>query len=399
MPPRKRLQKATGDPILGERPLRVLLTDPHSGGGGQVRYLANLARELTILGHSVMIGCRPGSVLVERAREAGCGCHDRFQFRGGLRPRSWLSDVREAVRFIRAERPDILHASGSQDHWVLALADRMLKRPACLVRTRHNTYPVSDSPPNRILNRAWTDFQIVVCDDVRETLQRQRAFDGERMCSIHNGVDADQFQPNPEARQRARAEFGYDDGHLVCGIAARLVPAKGHCYLFEAAARLRDELPRLRVLVLGQGVLEASLREMARDLGIGHVVTFAGFRDDMAACTQAFDIGVQPSVDCDTSSFSLKEQMAACKPVIASDYGGLKEIVEDGVEGLVVATGTVEPLVNALRRLAVDPELRERLGHAGRERVLREFTIQAFARKTLQAYYRAIEIHHEHSAH
>lgn len=388
-----------GDPVLGDRPLRVLLTDPHSGGGGQVRYLTNLARELTLLGHSVTIGCRPGSVLVDRAREVGCGCHDRFAFRGGLRPRSWLADLREAVRFIRDLRPDIVHASGSQDHWVFAMADRVLHRPVCLVRTRHNTYPVSDGLPNRRLNRAWTDFQIVVCHEVRETLQRQRAFDGARMCSIHNGVDAEQFQPDPEARRRARAEFGYTDSHVVCGIAARLVPAKGHRYLFEAVARLRDELPHLRVLVLGQGVLEEPLRGMARDLGIGPMVTFAGFRDDMAACTQAFDIGVQPSVDCDTSSFSLKEQMAACKPVIASDYGGLKEIVADGIEGLVVATGAVEPLAAALRLLATSPALREQLGRAGRERVLREFTIQAFACKTLQAYYRAIEIHHERTAH
>ena len=68
----------------------------------------------------------------------------------------------------------------------------------------------------------------------------------------------------------------------------------------------------------------------------------------MARCTQAFDIGIQPSIDCDTSSFSMKEQMAAEKPVIASDYGGLVEIITDGAEGLVAPTGTVEPLDDLL---------------------------------------------------
>ncbi|NIA13106.1 MAG: glycosyltransferase [Nitrospiraceae bacterium] len=375
------------------------MTDPHLSGGGQVRYLANLARELTALGHSVTIGCRPGSVLRDRAREAGCECLDRFFFRGGLRPRSWTHDIAEARRFIAAESPDILHVSGSQDHWTLALANRLAGRPVCVVRTRHNTYKVKDNLPNRVLNLRWTDYQIVVCNVVRETLQRQPTFDGSRMCSIHNGVDAETFYPDPAARAKARTEFGYADGDLVCGIAARLVKAKGHAFLFKAAALLRETLPQLRILVLGQGGMEAGLRGLADECGIVGIVHFAGFRDDMAHCTQAFDIGIQPSIDCDTSSFSMKEQMAAEKPVIASDYGGLVEIITDGAEGLVVPTGTVEPLAEAIRKLASDAPLRTRMGQAGRERILREFTVQVFASRTVEAYRRAIEVHHERVAH
>ena len=77
----------------------------------------------------------------------------------------------------------------------------------------------------------------------------------------------------------------------------------------------------------------------------------------MHYCVQAFDFGAQPSIDCDTSSFSMKEQMAAGIPIIASDYGGLTEIIDDGVEGIIVPHGTVSPLAEALRRLAADPEL------------------------------------------
>lgn len=384
---------------MPDRPLKIFMTDPHLRGGGQVRYVANLARELTQLGHCVVIGCKPGSVLVERAREAGCASHDRFTFRGGLRPRAWRRDVNEARHYIRTEQPDILHVSGSQDHWTLAVANRSLGRPVCLVRTRHNTYPVHDGLTNRVLNLAWTDYQIVVCHVVRETLARQRAFEGARMCTIHNGVDAEAFRPDAEGRQRARAEFGYVDSDLVCGIAARLVGAKGHEFLFKAAGSIRNAFPSLRLLVLGQGAKEPYLRKLVKDCGIDAIVNFAGFRDDMAYCVQAMDIGVQPSIDCDTSSFSLKEQMAAEKPVIASDYGGLKEIVTDGVEGLVVASGEVAPLAQALRRLLKDAELRAKLGAAGRQRVLRDFTVQVFASRTFEAYLRAIEIHHERFAH
>lgn len=382
-----------------QQALSVLLTDPHLRGGGQVRYVTNLARELVRLGHRVTIGCKPDSVLVQQARAVQAAAHNRFVFRGGLRPHAWTHDVREVQRIIRTQKLDIIHASGSQDHWVCATANRLLGRPVCLIRTRHNTYPVADHWPNRVLNRAWTDYQIVVCHVVRETLTQQPTFDGARMCSIHNGVDADEFRPDAAARERARHEFGYTEDCLICGIAARLVEAKGHEFLLRATAQVRQNLPQLRILILGQGEKELLLRTLARDLGIGDIVQFAGFRDDMAYCVQAFDIGVQPSIDCDTSSFSLKEQMAAEKPVIASDYGGLKEIITDGIEGLVVPTGTVEPLAEAIRRLALDPGLRDTMGEAGRARVLRDFTIQVFAARTVDAYYRAIDIHHERLAH
>ena len=375
--------------------LRILMTDPHLRGGGQVTYLSRLATALTRMGHHVTFGCRSGSVLTERAVQAGCGAHDRFVFRGGLRPQCWWHDVRECRRFIQDESPDILHVNGSQDHWNCALANRLLGRPVCLVRTRHNTYPVKTSFANRVLNRRWTDYQIVVCDAVRRSLGKQPTFDARRMCSIHNGVDAAQYRPDPAARSKAREEFGYVESNVVCGIAARLVPAKGHEFALKAAAQLHKSYPEMRLLVLGQGDLEASLRHLAVDLGLADIVHFAGFRHDIAYCTQAFDIAVLPSIDCDTSSFSLKEEMAAEKPVIASDYGGLKEIVSDGVEGLVAPAGRVAPLAAALRRLMDDPDARRRMGEFGRKRVLREFSIEGFAERTVAAYECAIKIHRD----
>ena len=373
--------------------LNILIADFHLQGGGQVRYLLSLARELVSSGHRVTVACRAGSVLVDGAREIGCDVLDRFNFRGGLRPFSWRGDLRTAKNYIRRAKPDILHVNGSQDHWALALANRGLGFPVCLVRTRHNTYTVKDHLPNRLLNRNWTDFQIVVCDVVRRTLSGQRAFDPTRLCSIHNGVDAKMYTADPEKRAAARAQFGYTADDLVCGIVARMVPAKGHEFLFRAVAQLAKLYPSIKILCLGQGALEGELKTLAASLRLANRVTFGGFRQDMESCLQAVDIGVQPSIDCDTSSFSLKELMALEIPVIASDYGGLKEIVSDGVEGFVVRAGTVEPLAAALRRMADSAELRARMGRTGRQRVLADFTVEVFARRTLRTYRRAIEIH------
>ncbi len=375
--------------------LKILIADPHSQGGGQVRYVATLARALTRFSHSVTIACRPGSVLTDAAREADCALLDRFTFRGGLRPRAWGHDLWEAMAFIRRERPHILHVNGSQDHWTFALANRILGCPACLVRTRHNTYKVGGSFPNRLLNRHWTDYQIVVCDAVRRDLAAQRTFDPVRMCTLHNGVDPEKYTANPETRARARAEFGYADENIVCGIVARLVEDKGHQYLFRAVAQMRRDFPELRVLCMGQGVLEPQLRQLAEKLGIADIVRFAGFRNDIPSCLQALDLGVQPSIGCEASPFSVREMMSLEIPMIVSDYGGLRESVSDGVEGLVVRAAEVEPLAAALRRLLSSPEARARMGRMGRRRVMADFSEDVFARRTEQAYRRAMGFHRQ----
>ena len=354
-----------------------------------MRYVSNLVRQLVARGHVPAIGCKPGSVLEGVAERAGIRVFNDFCLRGGLRPGAWWHDRSEMRRILREFQPQVLHVNGSQDHWVAALANRGAGFPAVLLRTRHNTYPVSGNIANRVLNRRWTDFQIVVCDTVRGDLAAQRAFDAGRMCSIHNGVDATAFAPDVSLRAEARAEFGYADEDIVCGIVARLVPAKGHTYLFQAAAGLKERHPNLRILVLGQGKDEGKLKGECGALGIDAITRFAGFRDDMTRCVNAIDVGVQPSVDCDTSSFSLKELMAAEKPVVASDYGGLAEIVEEGVEGFVVPTGTVEPLAHALGRLAESEDMRRAMGEAGRRRVLREFTVEIFGERTAEVYVRA----------
>lgn len=381
------------------RSLHILLCDPHLRGGGQVRYVTNLAAELTRRGHRAVIGCRPESVLIAAASEACCAALPRFAFRGGLRPRAWWADIREMRAYLLREKPDIVHVNGSQDHWTAAIANWLAGRPACIVRTRHNTYKVSQSIANRWLNRSLTDYQIVVCEVVRRDLAALPAFDPARMCSIHNGVDADTFAPDAAARAAARAAFGYAEGDFVLGVAARLVKDKGHEYLLRAVAQVAPEFPQLRVLLLGQGVLEESLRALCASLGVADRVQFAGFRDDMADCTQAFDAGVLTSIGCDTSSFSLKEEMAEEKPIVASDYGGLTEIVSDGVEGFVVPAGDADAVAVALRKLiSLSPEARAAMGRAGRARVLREFTVEVFAERTEAAYRRALEGHHARTA-
>ncbi len=384
---------------VSEQKLKVFITDPHIKGGGQITYVCRLAKGLKELGHEVYVGCRKNSVFVEYAEQFQYIPINKFHFAGGLRPKKWLEDIKIFKETLLDIKPDIVHVNGSQDHWTAVIANQLLHHRFCLIRTRHNTYTLSNHLFNRWLNLKHTDYHISVCELVRQNLIKNNYFPENRICAIHNGVDISEFQSNEELRKKVRQEFGFKDTDVVCGISARLSPAKGHAFLFKALQMISNECFEVKILVLGTGALENELKNLANELGLSDKIIFAGYRKDMAYCTQSFDIAVLPSIDCDTSSFSLKEAMSEGKPVIASNYGGLPEIIEDGVEGRIVPAGTIEPLAQAIKELVKNPALREEMGKKAQERAIRMFSIQQFVNKTLKAYMKALEFYRESIAH
>lgn len=381
-------------PALADLPkeagrLRVLLADAHTAGGGQVRYILNLTGGLLARGHAVHVACRGGSLLAQEAADLGASVHAVFQFRRGLRPAALVQDLAHAAGLLRREGIQVAHVNGSQDHWLFAIAARRERVP--LVRSRHNTNRVRASWPNRWLNRRWTGPQICVCAYTQQLLSGANAVvPPERLHVIHNGVDPALYAPDKRRRAAIRDELGYAQDEVVFGTAARLSRDKGHRFILEALASIREQVPQARALFLGAGPLREALEQQTADLGLGAAVRFAGFQNDMARWVHAFDVGVQPSVDVDTSSFSVKEQMACGIPVIVSDYGGLPEIVAPGAEGFVCPAGEARPLAEAMRQLALDVALRRGMGEEGRARVLREFTLDAFTGSTLAVYQQAL---------
>jgi len=369
--------------------LRVVLADPHSTGGGQVRYVATLARELARRGHEVTVACRADSLLERLARVEGV----RFlhlAYPRGMKPAAWFRDLCRCAGYLRAYRPQVLHVNGSQDHWLFALVNQRMGHPCGLVRSRHNTYPVASHVFNRVLNRTWTDWQLLVGPALVPQYEGHPVFDATRVTVVQNGVDVDRFKPDPEKRQRARREFGFSEGDIVCGIVARLTPAKGHRYLLEAVARLKTEIPRLRVLALGSGEREEELKALTKHLGLSDRVLFAGYREDTDFCLHAMDFGAQPSVGTEIAPFSVLELMATGIPVVVSDYGGLPYLVTDGEDGLIVPHGTVEPLAEAIRKLATEPDTRRSFGERARARILRSATLESFVEGTLSVYRSAL---------
>jgi glycosyltransferase involved in cell wall biosynthesis len=185
-----------------------------------------------------------------------------------------------------------------------------------------------------------------------------------RARTIYMGIDAERYRPAAEPRENT--------GPLRILAAAMLAPWKAVDVLIRAFAALED-IPA-QLLIAGDGPDAESLRTLAASLGVGSRVSFAGLRDDIDVLMREADVFVQPSYR-EALGLSLVEAMASGCAVIGSDVGGIPEVIDNEVTGLVVPAGDVQALAAALRRLASDDELRRRFGERGRARVLERFTL------------------------
>ena len=369
------------------KPLKILHTDFHTGWGGQAARVLMLSRELTRRGHRVTIAAPPGELAV-RAREAGLPVEAGFSFRAPSHAYSFLRDLVRMKRLLSRERFDLVDVHGSQDTWVTAVTRLLTGSPRCLIMTRHNTKRVRTGWPNRLLYGRLIDHLIIVDESVRrgyEDFLASGILDPRRISVISSAYRADLFHEGVDSR-RVRRELGFSDETLVVGVAGRLVADKGHIHLMRAAAALKPQLPMMVLVFAGAGPEEGRLKAQALELGIDDRVRFLGFRPDIAEVEAAFDIAVLPSVGCDASSASVKEAMALGVPIIASDIGGARHLIEHGVTGMIVRPGEPDDLASALKSMADDRAAARRMALKAREDVTRRFSIDRLADETLAVY-------------
>jgi glycosyltransferase involved in cell wall biosynthesis len=213
---------------------------------------------------------------------------------------------------------------------------------------------------------ALTHRAIAVSGSTREFLVRERHVPEERVRLIWNGAPLDEFAPVEAARARAvRAELGIPADALVIGAVGRLSEQKGHRYLLDAAATVVSLRPQAHILLAGDGDLEKSLREQAQSLGISDRVVFAGHRADVPAVLGAIDV-LCISSTYEGTPLALFEAMASGKAIVSTAVDGCREILEEGVTGLLVPPSEPTPLAAALLRVLDERSLRDALGRAAR---------------------------------
>jgi glycosyltransferase involved in cell wall biosynthesis len=201
---------------------------------------------------------------------------------------------------------------------------------------------------------------------------------------VYNGVDLTRYD-RTEACCTLAEQYGLQPGVQLVGVVGRLEPEKGHPTLIDAWPLVLRAVPDAYLLIVGEGSRREALERQVADLGIAGRVTFTGRRDDVPEVTAALDIAVLPSYR-EAQGLTILEAMALSRPVVASNVGGIPEIVEDGRTGLLVPPHDHEALAAAITRLLIDHPLADMLARAGHDLVHERFCLELMVRAIEDLY-------------
>jgi glycosyltransferase involved in cell wall biosynthesis len=364
--------------------VRILQLVSCRGWSSDAYWAARVTRELERRGHEVTLGCRRGTerAVIERARAEGVTRVETFGFASGLRPGSDLADLRRLRAAVAAA--DVVHVHRGKEHWLAAAAARLAGgRP--IVRTRHIAQAVRAHAGNRWLYARATALVVAVTEAIRGQCLAAGLLDAGRIVTLAGGADAEAYQPRP-ADPAVRRGLGVGAGQPLVGVVGGLRVMKGHRVVIEATARLAREGLRPRVVFVGRGGMEASLREAIARAGLDGQVTIAGFADDLPAVMAALDVGLYVPLESDGMSRVVFEYLAAGRPLVAARVGVVPEVLLDGEHAALVPAGDAGALAATLAALLADPARRARLGEAGR-RLLVERYSGARVAATLETHY------------
>ena len=379
-----------------DRPMRVLLLHVTAELGGSQRYLLHLSRHLDRIGYDTTLATgdhrrrladSTGELSLWLHRElstTGVRCVIVPSMRREIAPFQDLRAIVDLWRLMRRERFDIVHSNGTKAGLLGRIAAWLAGTPY-VVHTAHGfAFAETVDAPHRFLYflAEWIggrlcDRLITVCRADYDRAIAHRIASVEQLVLIHNGIDVPaETEPSPSRHRDP----------LVIGTVANCYPTKGLPHMVGAAALLRDRRAFEWVLV-GDGEQRPLLERMVKTAGLEDRFHFAGTQRDVGPFLKEMDIFVLPSLK-EGLPFALLEAMGHRLPVIASDVGGIGEIVIDGVSGILVRAADEHGLARAILALAADPAMRARMGEAARTRVAREFALGAMLDRTVAAYQR-----------
>jgi glycosyltransferase involved in cell wall biosynthesis len=344
------------------KPAKILHLTTHVDIGGITSWLLTAAPGLVSRGHAVTVASGGGAMAPEfEARGVGTKTF-AIRVKSELHPKLYLS-LPALSAFVRRGRFDVLHAHTRVTQLLAAALSCLNGVP--YVTTAHGYYKGKLS---RRLFGFWGRRVVAVSPLVAEALQSTHGVDPARIRVIANAVDGASLLGRlaEKDRGRIRREFGFGENALVLASVSRLVEDKGHAYLVDAVASLKEEMPGLGLLILGDGRERAALEERVRLAGLESRVKLLAAAPDVTTVLAAADAFVHPATHREGFGLSLAEAMIAGKPVVVTDIPAVNSIIHDRRNGLVVAPKSAAALADAVRFLAADPARAASLAERGR---------------------------------
>lgn len=350
--------------------------------GGAERHILNLAAAIDPAEVEMTVLCLFARPFAEAARREGVAC-----FAVPMRNKLDFHVVAKMKDAITTSGADIVHTHGVRANLLGRLAAAGAGRP--VVTTVHSLLALDyPDPLSRLANtlserltRGMTCHFITVSHELRAALIRQ-GLPGERVTTVHNGVDFTRFEPSGAAGWECPPGLG--DAPIVA-IIARLHAVKGHRLFLQAARAVLAKKPGVRFLVVGEGPDERALVKAAADLGIAGAVRFTGFVDDIPSLLARLQVLVVAS-RWEGFGLTAAEALAMGVPVVATDVGGLPEIIRPFETGLLVPYGQSQAMADAVTWILDHPAEAREMAQRGRQVVRRDFSAAQMAVRTVEVY-------------
>lgn len=330
-------------------------------------------------GHWVALAAHPESAIARQAQEAGMPFY-------ALRTHKALLpfEVARLTAWLIWNRVDVVNTHSSNDGWLAGLAARLAIRPI-LIRSRH----IEVDYPNRFWSglafRTLPHRVITTSQRIADRLVEELKIPASRVKCVSTGVDLTKFDPGIQGK--LRQELGISPGAVLIGMISVLRSWKGHATFLEAAALLlKDSRRPVRFVIAGDGPAREEWAQKISQAPWKGNVTLLGHRADVPNVLASLDVLVLPSYAHEGIPQIILQAQAMSRAVVATTIGGIPEVVEDGVTGLLVPPRDAEMLAKKIGALIDDPALSVRLGQAARASVEKHHSLDAMGERLLEIY-------------
>jgi glycosyltransferase involved in cell wall biosynthesis len=361
------------------RQWRILHTESSLGWGGQeVRVMVEL-EWMRAQGHWVALAAHPASAIARHAQEAG------LPFYALDTHKAWLPvEIMKLVPWLRRNRIEVVNTHSSNDGWLAGVAARLIPG-MILIRSRHIEVDYPNRFWSRIAYRRLPHGVITTSQRIADRLVEELGVPANRVTCVSTGVELKRFELRGPGS--LRQELGLEPKVALVGMISVLRSWKGHATFLEAAAKVLEAYGApVHFVIAGDGPGREDLTQKIAQAPWKGRVTLLGHRTDVPDVLAALDVLVLPSYAHEGIPQIILQAQAMGRAVVATTVGGIPEVVEDGVNGLLVPPQDPAALAEKIELLLNDPALRERLGRAAREGIERHHSVDAMGEKLLRLY-------------
>jgi len=359
--------------------LRLFQVDAGKEWRGGQRQSFLLAKEIQKKGYPLEFVVQPNSPLHKKSLEANLSVtpikiRSEFDLAAALR----------LARVMKRKNGVLVHFHDAHSLAAGSYAASLAKVPIRII-SRRVDFALNKNPFSQRKYKNGVDSIIAVSQGVKKVLITS-GIDSRVIEVVRSGID---FLPQEDNKKSSylRKEFSFAPDDYLVGIVAHLADHKGHKYLIDATKILKDKAPKIKIIIVGEGPLLKELTRQAKEIHVEDMIFFLGFREDIPKILASLDLFVLSSY-LEGLGSSLIDAMAHKLPVVATNVGGIPEVVIDGKTGLLVPPRHPEALAEAILKLYYDPSLSLQFGQKGREVVYQNFSAESMANKIMGIYER-----------